>query len=225
LTALLAHCRAAAFDAYGTLFDVHSAVARESAALGAKAEAVSQLWRQKQLEYTWLRSLMGRHADFWQVTRDGLDFALASHGIDNPALAERLMQLYLRLDAYPDAAPLLARLKAGQRPAAILTNGTPAMIKAAVAASGLALDHLISIEAAGIYKPHPAVYQLAVDLLGPASQICFVSTNAWDARGAAAFGMQVVWLDRWGRMADRLPGEFRATIKTLDDLPPLLGLD
>ena len=111
------------------------------------------------------------------------------------------------------------------RPAAILTNGTPSMIKAAVAASGLALDHLISVEAAGIYKPHPAVYQLAVDLLGPASQICFVSTNAWDARGAAAFGMQVVWLDRWGRMADRLPGEFRATIKTLDDLPALLGLD
>ncbi|HKY94662.1 MAG TPA: haloacid dehalogenase type II [Kiloniellales bacterium] len=225
MTALLAHCRAAVFDAYGTLFDVHSAVAQETAALGAKAEAVSLLWRQKQLEYTWLRSLMGRHADFWQVTRDGLDFALASHGIDDPALADRLMQLYLRLDAYPDAAPLLARLKAARRTSAILSNGTPAMIKAAAAASGLALDHLISIEATGIYKPHPAVYQLAVDLLGPASQICFVSTNSWDARGAAAYGLQVVWLDRWSRMADRLPGEFRATIKTLDDLPALLGLD
>ena len=225
MTALLAHCRAVVFDAYGTLFDVHSAVARESAVLGANGDAISQLWRQKQLEYSWLRSLMGRHADFWQVTRDALTFALASHGVEDAALAERLMQAYLRLDAYPDAAPLLAKLKTARRPAAILTNGTPAMIEAAVTASGLSLDHLISIEAAGIYKPHPAVYQLAVDLVGPASQTCFVSTNAWDARAAAAFGFQVVWLNRWGRVADRLPGEFRATIATLDELPVLLGLD
>jgi len=224
LAASLAHCRAAVFDAYGTLFDVHSAVAREGKALGAKADAVSQLWRQKQLEYTWLRSLMGRHADFWQVTRDGLDFALASHGVDDPALAERLMQLYLSLDAYPDAAPLLAKLKAARRPSGILTNGTPAMIQAAVRASGLQLDHLMSVEAAGIYKPHPSVYQLAVDLLGAPEGICFVSTNAWDARGAAAFGMQVVWLDRWSRVPDRLPGAFKAVIKTLDELPALLGL-
>jgi len=212
------------FDAYGTLFDVHSATAKETATLGAKADAVSQLWRQKQLEYSWLRSLMGRHADFWQVTRDGLEFALASHGLDDPALADRLMQLYLKLDAYADAAPLLARLKAARKRSGILTNGTPGMIRSAVAASGLQLDHLMSVEAAGIYKPHPSVYQLAVDLLGDPGQICFVSTNSWDARGAAAFGMEVVWLDRWDRMADRLPGAFRATIKTLDELPALLGL-
>jgi 2-haloacid dehalogenase len=220
----LARCRAVVFDAYGTLFDVNSATAKETAALGSKAEAVSALWRQKQLEYTWLRSLMGRHADFWQVTRDGLDFALATHGIDDGALAERLMRLYLKLDAYADVAPLLARLKKAGRGSAILTNGSPMMIDAAVKAAGLTLDQLLSVESAGIYKPHPSVYQLAVDRLGPAAELCFVSTNSWDARAAAVFGMQVVWLDRWGRRADHLPGSFAATIKTLDELPALLGL-
>jgi 2-haloacid dehalogenase len=221
---LPARFRAVVFDAYGTLFDVNSATAKETAALGDKAEPVSALWRQKQLEYTWLRSLMGQHADFWQVTRDGLDFALATHGVADKALAERLMQLYLRLDAYPDVGPLLARLKAAGLAAAILTNGSPMMIDAAVGAAGLQLDLLLSVESAGIFKPHPSVYRLATDRLGPAADICFVSTNSGDARGAAVFGMQVVWLDRWGRMADRLPGEFVATIKTLDELPALLGL-
>ena len=225
MVALLAHCRAVVFDAYGTLFDVHSATAKETAALGAKAEPVSLLWRQKQLEYTWLRSLMGQHVDFWRVTRDGLDYALAAHGIEDAALAERLMQLYLRLDAYADVAPLLARLKAAGRRAAILTNGSPKMIEAAVKSSGLVLDDLLSVESAGIYKPHPSVYRLAVDRLGLAGELCFVSTNSWDARGAAACGLEVVWLDRWGRMADRLPGSFAATIKSLDELPALLQLD
>lgn len=223
----LAHCRAVAFDAYGTLFDVHSATAKESKALGDKADPVSQLWRQKQLEYTWLRSLMGRYVDFWQVTRDGLDFALATYEVQDEDLAERLLQLYLRLDAYPDVKPLLEALKKGGRTAAILTNAEPKMIQAAVASSGLdtALDRILSAEPLRIFKPHPSVYELAVKQLKVhARELCFVSTNSWDARGAADFGFQVVWLNRFGRVPDRIPGEFKATIKTLDELPALLGL-
>ncbi len=227
MTAPLAGCKACVFDAYGTLFDVHSPTARESATLGDKAEALSNLWRQKQLEYTWLRSLMRRHADFWQVTGDGLDFALATHGIEDAALRERLMQLYLRLDAYPDVAQALGRLRAGGRKTAILTNGSPSMIEAAVASSGLGpqLDRLLSVEAAGVFKPDPSVYRLAVDQLGVAAgEICFVSTNSWDARAAADYGFKVAWMDRFGRQPDRLPGDFSAVIKGLDALPALLGL-
>ncbi len=226
MTASLAGCKACVFDAYGTLFDVHSPTARESAALGERAEAVSNLWRQKQLEYTWLRSLMRRHADFWQVTGDGLDFALATHGVSDPALRERLMQLYLTLDAYGDVADALTRLRAGGRKTAILTNGPPRMIEAAVASSGLAplLDALLSVESVGVFKPDPSVYQLAVEQLGvTAGEICFVSTNSWDARAAADYGFRVVWLDRFGRQPDRLPGEFAAVMKGLGELPALVG--
>jgi 2-haloacid dehalogenase len=224
--ASLASCRACVFDAYGTLFDVTAPAQRETAALGDKAAPLAALWRQKQLEYTWLRSLMGRHADFWQVTGDALDFALATLAIEDAALRERLMRLYLSLDAYPDVAPALARLRAGGRGTAILTNGSPATIEAAVASSGLGplLDQLLSVEAVGVFKPHRSVYQLAVDRLGlEASRICFVSTNSWDALGAADFGFQVVWLDRFGRQPDRLPGTPAATIKSLAALPDLLG--
>ncbi len=222
----LAACRACVFDAYGTLFDVNSPAQREMAVLGDRAVALAQLWRQKQLEYTWLRSLMGRHADFWQVTGDGLDYALATLGITDGALRERLMQLYLTLDAYPDVAGCLEKLRAGGRATAILTNGSPRTIDAAVAHSGLGplLDQVLSVEAVGIFKPHRSVYQLAVDRLGvEASRICFVSTNSWDALGAADFGFQVVWMDRFGRQPDRLPGKPVAVIKGLAELPPLLG--
>ncbi len=222
----LSHCRACVFDAYGTLFDVTSPTQREAAVLGDRGVALAQLWRQKQLEYTWLRSLMGRHADFWQVTGDGLDYALATLGIVDPALRDRLMKLYLTLDAYPDVAACLERLRAGGRTTAILTNGSPATIDSAVASSGLGplLDQVLSVESVGIFKPHRSVYQLAVDRLGvESSRICFVSTNSWDACGAADFGFQVVWLDRFGRQPDRLPGKPVATIKSLADLPGLLG--
>lgn len=221
----LGGCRACVFDAYGTLFDVTAPVQRESAVLGDRGPALAALWRQKQLEYTWLRSLMGRHADFWQVTGDGLDFALATLGIADPPLRERLMQLYLTLDAYPDVAPALSQLRAAGLATAILTNGSPATIDSAVASSGLGplLDQVLSVEAVGIFKPHRSVYQLAVDRLGiEASRICFVSANSWDAHGAADFGFQVAWLDRFGRQPDRLPGQPAATIKSLDELPDLL---
>jgi len=218
---------ACVFDAYGTLFDVHSAVARGGAALGDKAAPVSALWRQKQLEYTWLRSLMGAHADFRRVTRDGLDYALAFHGVDDRALAARLMDLYLTLDAYPDAAPCLEALRTAGRATAILSNGEPEMLNAAVTSAGLTplFDAVLSVEDAGVYKPEPRTYQLAVDRLGvPAERICFVSTNAWDAAGAAHFGFRVAWLDRFGLRLEELPGRPAAVMSGLSELPGLLGL-
>ncbi len=220
-------CKACVFDAYGTLLDVHAATARESAALGEKAQEVSNLWRQKQLEYTWLRSLMGAYVDFWQLTQDGLDFALEAYGIEDPALRQRLLDLYWTLQAYPDGAAALGRLRLGGLKTAILTNGSPEMIEAACKASGLdqQLDRILTVAPLKIYKPDPAVYHSALDALGvKADEVCFVSSNAWDARGAAYFGFRVAWLDRFGKVPDRLPGDFSAVIKTLDALPPLLGL-
>lgn len=218
---------ACVFDAYGTLFDVHSAVGKGGSALGDKAAAVSDLWRQKQLEYTWLRSLMRVHVDFRQVTADGLDYALASHGVDDPALRDRLLALYDDLDAYPEVPATLARLKEAGLKTAILSNGAPAMLTAAVASAGLGaqLDALLSVEEVGIFKPDPRVYQLAVDRLKVAApQICFLSSNAWDANGAAHFGFTVAWINRFRKEPERLPGEPAAVIHRLDELPGLLGL-
>ena len=218
---------ACVFDAYGTLFNVHSAVSRGGGALGDKAQPVSDLWRQKQLEYTWLRSLMAAHADFWQVTDEALDFALASHGIDDPALRQRLMELYLTLEAYPDVTDCLGRLRAGGKATAILSNGTPKMLSAAVGSADIdgLLDQVLSIETVGIYKPDSRVYQLAVDRLElPAERIAFISMNPWDASGAAHFGFRVAWMNRFGKQPDRLPGDFSAVMAGLDELPGLLGL-
>ena len=219
---------ACVFDAYGTLFDVHSAARRASDALGDKAAAVSAVWRDKQLQYTWLRSLMAAHADFWQVTGEALDFALATQGIEDAALRARLMELYLSLEAYPDVVPALTKLRAGGKQTAILSNGAPEMLSAAVESAGLdaVLDASLSIEEVGIYKPDARVYQLAVDRLGvEAKRICFVSTNCWDAHGAANFGFTVAWMNRFDQQDERLPGAPATVMRGLDELPGLLGLD
>ncbi len=218
--------KACAFDAYGTLFDIHAPSKRVASELGDQAQAISDLWRAKQLQYTWLRSLMKAHADFWQVTGDALDFALGAHGIEDPELRERLMGLYLELDAYDDAVDALRNLKNAGMSTALLSNGSPAMLDAAVKASGLGefLDHAISVEEAGIYKPDAAVYSLAVQHLGHAAEeICFVSANGWDACGAAHFGLQVVHLNRFAQPAERLPGAPKAVIGSLAALPDLLS--
>ncbi len=218
---------ACVFDAYGTLFDVHAAAARCRDDLGDAADAVSQTWRTKQLQYTWLRSLMGRHIDFWQLTGEALDYALDAHGIDDAALRQRLMDCYLVLDAYPEVKAVLGRLHGAGLKCAILSNGAPSMLDAAVRNAGLGevLDAVLSIEDVGIYKPHPSVYRLAVDRLGvEAERIAFQSSNAWDANGAAAFGFRVAWVNRFGQRPERLPGPADAEIATLDELPALLGI-
>jgi 2-haloacid dehalogenase len=220
---------ACVFDAYGTLLDVRSATARLSHELDGKAEQVGALWRQRQLEYTWLRSLMGRHGDFWAVTSDALDHAFGALGLrGDDDLKSRLMDAYLSLDAYPDVAPTLAELRRAGLRTAILSNGTPAMLKAGVRSAriGDSLDAVLSIEDVGIYKPHPSVYQLACDRLGlERDKICFVSSNGWDVAGAATFGFQTVWLNRFDQERDRLPGEPRLVLRGLDALPALITHD
>jgi len=217
--------RAIVFDAYGTLFDVASAAARQRDVLGERHVALSRLWRQKQLEYTWLRTLMGRHADFRQVTADALDYALEALVL--PAeLRDRLLDIYLRLDAYPDARPALEQLRERGLRTAILSNGTPEMLTATVANAKLdaLLEPVLSVESVGLFKPVPAVYQLAVDRLGlETAQIGFVSANGWDAAGAAAFGFRTVWINREGVPVDRLPGRPLAQVGQLAELLALLG--
>jgi 2-haloacid dehalogenase len=218
--------RAAVFDAYGTLFDVASASERAREALGERWQPLAELWRAKQLQYTWLRSLMGRHADFWRVTGDALDFAMESLGIHDDALRSRLMALYGPLGAYPEARPALEALrKAGLR-LAILSNGSPRMLAEASAAAGLAslLDAVLSVEAVGIYKPSPAVYRLALDelRLWP-SEILFVSANGWDACGAKACGLRVAWCNRAGQPPERIPEQPDLEIRSLAELPALVG--
>ena len=219
--------RACVFDAYGTLFDVHAPAARLRDRLGARADTLSAVWRTKQLEYTWLRSLMRRHADFWQVTGEALDFALEDTGLTEGVDREGLLQQYMTLAAYPDAAPALDRLRGAGLKTAILSNGEPKMLAAATGSARLdsRLDAVLSIEEAGVYKPDPATYRIAVERLDlTAGDICFVSTNAWDAAGAANFGFRVAWMNRFGRTAERLPAHPHAVIGGLDELPPLLGL-
>ncbi len=221
----LAATEVCVFDAYGTLFDVHSAVARDASALGPLADDVSALWRRKQLEYTWLRSLMGAYVDFWQVTADALDVALAQHGVADAALRQRLLDAYLTLDAYPEVAPTLAALQAWGRRLAILSNGSPAMLRAAVDAARLGerFAAVLSVDDVGIFKPAPAVYQLACKRLDvPAERVCFLSSNGWDVHGAAAFGFQAIWINRFGQPDERLPGVPRRVIHRLDELLPFL---
>jgi len=219
--------RACVFDAYGTLFDFAAAARTCGDDLGEKSSALSSLWREKQLQYTWLRALQGRHADFWQVTGEALDFALDTLEIGRSGLRERLMDLYLTLNVFPDVCDTLVRLKQAGMTTAILSNGSPQMLKAAVDGARInhLLDAVLSVEEVGIYKPHPRVYQLAVDRLGlEAGAIAFQSSNAWDAHAASAFGMRVVWCNRYDQCPERLPGKPDHEIKSLAELPPLLGL-
>jgi 2-haloacid dehalogenase len=219
--------RACVFDAYGTLLDVRAPVARLAAEIGPKADALSALWRQKQLEYSWLRSLMGVHADFWKVTGDALDYALKVHGIEDPGLKDELLVLYLKLDAFSDALAALEAVRAKGKRTAILSNGSPAMLDSAVRHAGLLkhLEFVLSAEDVGIYKPSRRVYRLAMQKLGlqDTAAVCFVSANPWDAQGAAQFGFQSVRVDRFGLLDDHIPGKPAALIKSLAELPALIG--
>jgi len=217
--------RACVFDAYGTLFDLASAAAACRDVLGDDVTPVATLWRDKQLQYTWLRGLQGRHADFWTVTGDALDFTLETIGRTEAGLRDRLMTLYRTLSCFAEVPAVLAELRAAGYATAILSNGSPAMLESAVRASGLAplFDHVLSVEEVGVFKPHPSVYQLAVDRLGiPAREIAFQSSNGWDAYAASAFGMRVVWCNRYGQRRERLPGTPDHEIRTLAELPALL---
>lgn len=216
---------ACVFDAYGTLFDVNSAARTAQDALGEKWRPLAELWRTKQLQYTWLRGLGGRHADFWTVTRDALDFALATLQLEDPALPDRLMDLYLSLHAYPEVPETLRRLKAAGMKLAILSNGTPRMLASAATSAGIAdlFDAMLSVEEVKVYKPHPSVYELACKRLNlAASAICFLSSNGWDAYSAKAFGLRVLWCNRLHQPPERIPEAPDAEIATLAELPQIV---
>lgn len=216
---------ACVFDAYGTLFDFNSAAIAARDELGDDWQRLSDLWRLKQLQYTWLRGLAQQHADFWQVTGDALDFALATLKIERPGLHARLMKLYLELGTYPEVTAMLRELKGRGMKLAILSNGTPAMLAAVVANSGLegVFDAVLSVEEVGVYKPHPSVYGLAAERLKLApSRICFLSSNGWDAYSAKAFGFRVIWCNRFAQVPERIPATPDGEIADLAALPAML---
>lgn len=227
MTASLENIEACVFDAYGTLFDFNSAASRCRDALGDKADALSAMWRDKQIQYTWLRSLMGQYTSFWTVTGDALDYTMETLGLADPALRTRLMDCYMNIDAFEEVQGVLATLKRAGLKTAILSNGSPEMLEGGIRHTGIGelLDGAYSVEEVGIFKPDPRVYQLAVDRLGvPADRISFQSSNAWDAVGAAAFGFKVVWVNRYGQRPERLPSQPDIELDSLTAYPAVLGL-
>jgi 2-haloacid dehalogenase len=211
------------FDAYGTLLNVHAAIARHRMAAGPDAERLSEIWRVKQLEYTWTLTLAGRYVDFWTLTERALDFALARVPSVDKALRPQLLAAYQTLDAYPDARPILRDLKSRGSSTAILSNGTPAMLSAAIAAANLepVLDAVLSVDQLRIYKPRPEVYQLACDFFDvTAPEIIFISANRWDVMGAQAFGFRTVWVNRTGA-----PDEYGDSSRSVASLAELARID
>lgn len=227
MTEDFADTRACVFDAYGTLFDTASAVAPHVAALGDKAGPLTALWREKQVQYTWWRGLHGTHADFLRVTGDALDHALDVLGLAGEVSREGLMDSFRTLRAFPEVPEVLRRARSAGLVTAILSNGTPDMLARATSAAGIAdlIDVVLSAESVGVFKPHPSVYQLAVERLGlDREEILFVSSNAWDVHAASDFGFRVVWCNRNAGRPERLPGRADLEIKDLSELPAAIAV-
>lgn len=214
------------FDAYGTLFDINAVVLRHQAKLGDKTQEVAKLWRAKQLEYTWLRSLMQKHADFWAVTQDALAYTFKTFNIADSELFQALMQAYLQPPAYPEVKTCLQQLKAANMPVVILSNGTPQMLEAAVQHADLTdlVNHILSVEQVKCYKPDARVYRLVMEQLSikQLSAVSFQSANGWDVAGAAAFGFRTVWINRQQHAQDSLPGIPETQLPSLQDLPSVV---
>ncbi|WP_170403893.1 haloacid dehalogenase type II [Ruegeria arenilitoris] len=221
------------FDAYGTLFDV-AAAARQAAGepgfekLQQKWPELANHWRLKQLQYTWLRAITDAHADFWDVTQDGLDWALEASGLKgDPTLRQRLLDLYWELQAYPEVPKMLADLKAGGLNTAILSNGSLPMLDGAVQSAGIgdALDDVLSVESVGVFKPHSSVYDLVQQRFGgDREEVLFVSSNGWDAAGASGYGFVTAWVNRAKEPMDRLPWTPAHVLSDLTTIPQLAGL-
>ncbi len=217
------------FDAYGTLFDVDAAARMAAAEPGreefaAKWPQIAGAWRAKQLQYTWLRAVSGTHCDFWKVTQDGLDYALEAAGMDSPELRNRLLALYWELSAFPEVPEMLQNLKNAGLNTGILSNGSPDMLEGAVRSAGIgaALDAVLSVETAGVFKPHSSVYAMVDRHFGTApAEVLFVSSNGWDASFAARHGFQTVWVNRSGAPMDRLPSDPQHILSDLVKIPEL----
>ncbi|MFW5641405.1 MAG: haloacid dehalogenase type II [Roseicyclus sp.] len=224
--------RVCVFDAYGTLFDVAAAARALGRQPGREAFAaiwpqVAADWRAKQLQYSWLRAITGEHCDFWQLTQDGLDWALERAGEADPGLRAALLELYWRLPAYPEVPAMLRRLKQAGRATAILSNGSPGMLAAAVESAGLGadLDAVLSVEEVGVFKPARAVYDLVGKRFSCApSEVLLVSSNGWDVAGAASHGFRTLWVNRAGEPVDRLPGRPDHEAADLAGVPDLVGV-
>ncbi|MGH1444600.1 MAG: haloacid dehalogenase type II [Cognatishimia sp.] len=219
------------FDAYGTLFDV-TAAARQAASepgrdtLAKQWPKLANDWRNKQLQYTWLRAITREHTDFWQVTKDGLDWALEASGLENDKnLKERLLQLYWELAAYPEVPEMLKTLKSRGMNTAILSNGSPQMLQGAVDSAGIGdvLDDTLSVESVGIFKPDNHVYDLVLKRFScKPDQVLFVSSNGWDAAGASGFGFQTAWVNRANEPVDRLDHKPQHVLTNLAAIPDLI---
>ena len=217
--------KACVFDAYGTLFDFASAAARCQDVPDQKLGALTTLWREKQLQYTWLRSMQESFADFWHVTEDALEYTLDTLGIASPDLQKKLMELYLTPAPFPEVRNVLIHLRQAGFRTAILSNGSTTMLESAVRAGGLGelFDAVLSVDPVKAFKPHPRVYAYGLEKLGlKAHEVSFQSANAWDAYGASNFGLRVVWCNRYGHRAERLPGAPDFEIRDLSELPGLL---
>jgi 2-haloacid dehalogenase len=221
--------KACIFDAYGTLFDV-SAAAREAAgepqnaAISDSWQQLASDWRRKQLEYSWLRAITGEHRDFWRVTKDALDWALDAQRLRDPELRDRLLALYWQLSPYAEVAQVLARLKQAGIATAILSNGSPDMLDAAVRSAGIEalLDDVLSVESVGIFKPAPQVYKMVTTRFGcPRDAVLFVSSNGWDIAGAAGFGFFTAWVNRAGDPQDRLSHPPHEVLRDLTLIPDI----
>jgi 2-haloacid dehalogenase len=227
MSGALAGTEICVFDAYGTLFDFNSAVARHRATVGPKADALSEMWRSKQIQYTWLRNSMGSYAKFWQVTGEALDHCLAAQGIADPGVRDKLLGAYLVLDPFVEVPAMLDTLKRAGVRLAILSNGNPEMLDPMVAASKLAdrFEAVLSVDAVKVFKPDPRVYRLVEARCGvKPDKVCFLSSNCWDAHGAAHFGFPTVWVNRAAAPDDHLPGMLAGQIRDLSHLPALLGV-
>ena len=217
--------RAVLFDAYGTLLDIHSAVARHATRLGPDAAAISALWRSRQLEYSWVHSTTATYADFWRLTERALDHALAAHRLTDVTLRADLLDAFRRLDAFAGAADVLRTLRARGLRTGVLSNGTAQMLADALAGNGLieALDAVLSVDPLRCYKPDPRVYRLGCDRFGePPERIAFVSANPWDAFGAQRFGFRVFWLNRSGAAPEYGLAQHATILPELATLPDLL---
>ena len=226
MTAIMQDIDACVFDAYGTLFDFAAAAACYKDDLGDKAKPLSDLWRARQLEYSWLRSEMREYVPFWQVIQEALDYTIATLGIQDEKLRQKLLDVYWELNAFPEVPDMLRALKAGGMKTAILTNGSPEMVYRAVENAGIMdlLDETFSVDMVKVYKPHPDVYQMVPDMFDvDATRVCFMYSNAWDA-AAANFGFRVVWINRYSQPPEKIPETHEHMLPTLEGLPALLGL-
>lgn len=216
---------ACVFDAYGTLFDFNSAVAQHRDAVGPSADRLSELWRSKQLQYTWIRSLSGAYAPFRTVTRDALEHSMAALGLSDHAVADRLMDAYLALTPFPEVPAMLSALRSKGMRLGILSNGDHDMLAAAIRSAGLgdAFEAVDSAQSVGVFKTDPRVYELSLRSFAVRPErVCFLSSNCWDAHGAAHFGFRTLWINRGNAPDDRLPGAPHGVLPSLEALPGLL---